>query len=248
MQEKWRNRNISGPSKGKRDRGIDDGKAVSLPFNHAHCAGKNLDYTSTPCRDGRSDGYPREGGLKWDNMMTEPPITPKFMGPHGVELPLYSISHELAWLMTVTSKAQDDRADFNNFYAHLAALFHQWHSKLVSDAFQDDPNKDVARKNLPFMVSIAIYEQESSGALPLILVGASNPGNQKRKEKIREKMITSLEEMGLSQPAAVSDDDGIQHYGNCAETWQWIIAKYAPSEHSKTIYCVHEFLLNVVGN
>ena len=148
MQKEWRNGNVSGPSKSNGDCGINNGKAVSLSFTRAPFAGKHLrrftvgrfasenvidrwlhrptdSSTSMPCLDGRSDACFRKGGLKWDNMMTEPPITPKFMGPHGVELPLYSISHELAWLMTVTSKAQDDRADFNNFYAHLTALFHQ---------------------------------------------------------------------------------------------------------------------------
>ena len=85
------------------------------------------------------------------------------------------------------------------------------------------------KNNLPFLVSIAIYEQRS-GALPLPLVGASNPGNQNRKEKIRERMIASLTENGLSEPTAFSYRDGIEYYGNCAETWQWIIAKYAPRE------------------
>lgn len=160
--------------------------------------------------------------------MTEPPITPKFMGPQGVDLTLYSISHELAWLMTVTSKAQNDRADFNNFYAYIAALFHQWHSILVSDAVQEDATQDSGTRNVPYMVSLATYEHESPGAFPLLLVGASNPGNQNRKGKIREKMIATLTENGLSQPTAASQNTRVEPYGNCAETWQWIIAKYAP--------------------
>ena len=77
------------------------------------------------------------------------------------------------------------------------------------------------------MVSIATYEHESSGALPLLLVGASNPGNMNRKGKIQEKVIAILTENGLSQPAAVSQQIKVECYGNCAETWQWIIAKYA---------------------
>ena len=126
----------------------------------------------------------------------------------GVTLRLRSASQELAFVMSLICKANpQDEPKLHNFYAFVAALYHQWHYTLWPNLTQ----------KAPWMSSIAIYKARDSGLVPLI-TGNSLFGG-KGKEGTKKAQQKELEALGLIM------DEPSGNYGNCAETDHWIISK-----------------------
>jgi len=137
----------------------------------------------------------------------------------GTEIPLYSGTHELAYLMSFLCKGgQNEHANFDTFYPHVGALYHKWTYKLWPKLTHD----------APFMACVAAVKSSDSSEDFPIIIGASN--HKASKAAIQREMQNHLLKLGYRHPQTASTDvHGAQqphkNFANCAETWLWWLAK-----------------------